>query len=307
MAKCDWRRVSKSSPCPVCGGPDNCTISSDGSAVWCGRVQERSVKQNDGGQFLHLLQSDDQPPKSGAVPRRPRRSRPKTTSGNQLVLEAMHQASLQHPDRALWLCDLAAKLGVRVEALDQLKVGVLKERGQYIWLFPEFDSHGKLIGLQRRYPDGKKLMVRGSERGLTLCGDGYADAKTIYIVEGASDCAALMSQGICVIGRPSNSGGVKYLIALLAKCPGKPEIIVVGENDRKPHEHLSAAVQLSHKPSCTGCCRCWPGRSGAESVARQLRDALQRKVQVWLPPESVKDIRELLLSQERTAGDGSAQ
>lgn len=50
-----WRRVSKREPCPICGKPDNCSVSVDGGAVWCGRVSDGSVRENVGGQYLHVL------------------------------------------------------------------------------------------------------------------------------------------------------------------------------------------------------------------------------------------------------------
>ena len=56
-----WQRVSKSEPCPVCNGPDNCSVSSDRNAVWCGRQDAGSLRQNAGGQWLHIVGQSDSP------------------------------------------------------------------------------------------------------------------------------------------------------------------------------------------------------------------------------------------------------
>src|SRR6056297_358453 len=53
MARAGWRSVSRNRPCPICQGPDNCAVSHDESAAWCGRVA--SEKQNAGGQWFHRI------------------------------------------------------------------------------------------------------------------------------------------------------------------------------------------------------------------------------------------------------------
>lgn len=53
-----WQRVSRQNPCPICGKGDNCQVTPDESAVWCGRISTGSVRQNQGGQFLHILKNN---------------------------------------------------------------------------------------------------------------------------------------------------------------------------------------------------------------------------------------------------------
>jgi hypothetical protein len=45
-------------PCPRCGRNDNCKLSADGAKLWCGRVSEGSIRENAGGQYLHILIDD---------------------------------------------------------------------------------------------------------------------------------------------------------------------------------------------------------------------------------------------------------
>ncbi|KKN26355.1 hypothetical protein LCGC14_0875400 [marine sediment metagenome] len=59
---------------------------------------------------------------------------------------------------------LAEELGVTVESLETLGVGYYP--GEYAWVFAERDAKGDITGLLKRYHNGKKFMVKGSERGL---------------------------------------------------------------------------------------------------------------------------------------------
>ena len=91
----------------------------------------------------------------------------------------------------------------------------------------------------------------------------------ILIAEGASDVLAGRAMGLNVIGRPSNTGGVEQG----AQACRNRQVIVLGENDRKPDGR-------------------WPGREGAELVARNLEAAWDRPVPVAFPPEGIKDLRD---------------
>lgn len=59
---------------------------------------------------------------------------------------------------------LAEQLGVTVESINKLEIGFLP--GEQAWIFPERNTHGNVVGLTRRYHNGKKFMVHGSKRGL---------------------------------------------------------------------------------------------------------------------------------------------
>jgi hypothetical protein len=69
------------------------------------------------------------------------------------------------------------------------------------------------------------------------------------------------------------------------------ELIVIGENDRKPHDLLKAKVQERHDPACDGCSNCWPGKFGAENTAKKLVGFLCRPVGWSFPPGDAKDAR----------------
>ena len=58
----------------------------------------------------------------------------------------------------------AEELGVTVESLETLGVGYYS--GEYAWVFAERNAKGDIIGLLKRYHNGKKFMEHGSKRGL---------------------------------------------------------------------------------------------------------------------------------------------
>lgn len=101
------------------------------------------------------------------------------------------------------------------------------------------------------------------------------------IVEGASDVAALTTHGFAAMGRPSNIGGVKIIASYLDRRARDRNVLVVGENDRKPGRCPK---------NCEGCSNCWPGRYGAERVATELG------VPWACVPKPFKDVRQWSLA-----------
>ncbi|NQV24929.1 MAG: hypothetical protein HQ518_11230 [Rhodopirellula sp.] len=297
MASNNWSRVSRTNPCPICDGPDNCTVSTDGCAVWCGRVPEGSLKQNGGGQWLHVrtdgYRTHDYEHPSHQKRRKPARQARKSAHKTDWQWLIEHGNSL--PEIRDRRSELAQQLGVSVKPLARLQVGWSPRK--QCWLFPERDGCGNIIGISKRFRNGRKRQVTGGNRGLCYAPDWEADSGPVLLVEGATDTAALLSIGLCAIGRPSNSGGVALLCELLCRLPFDREVIVVGENDRKPHHDLNPSIQSRHSPECEGCLKCWPGYA-AFSVAKKLAEALLRPVGVAFPPDDAKDVRDLLHTLE---------
>ena len=170
------------------------------------------------------------------------------------------------------LRQLSTELGVTCDSLVSLHVGW--SDAEEAWTFPEFNGQETIIGIIRRYPDGTKRAMPRSQRGLYLPSNWRTMDGTIYVPEGASDVAALLSHGIRAIGRPSCTGGRKHLTDLLAETDC--DILVLGENDQKDCGH-------------------WPGRDGARALATHLAHDLGGRVRWTLPPDGAKDIRDYLL------------
>lgn len=171
------------------------------------------------------------------------------------------------------LAFLANQLGVSLVSLRSLQVGwSLQHRA---WTIPERRPDGQIIGINLRSPDGAKWMVAGSHRGLILPWSWSQFTGRVFLPEGASDVAALLSHGLPAIGRPSAHGAYGLLAQVLATTPLTP--VVVAENDLKPDGS-------------------WPGREGAMNCANHLAAALRRPVELVFPPSSHKDIRALIQS-----------
>ncbi len=64
---------------------------------------------------------------------------------------------------------IAAELGLSARSLRQLSVGWLS--GRRAWSFPMRNAAGEIRGIRLRYPNGKKLAVRGGKEGLFLPAD----------------------------------------------------------------------------------------------------------------------------------------
>jgi hypothetical protein len=181
---------------------------------------------------------------------------------------------------------LAETLGVAVESLVALGVGWREDRekpdgewvgtGRWAWTFPERDGQERVVGIMRRYEDPNlpKKAISGGRRGLIVANCWRDLAGPIIVTEGASDTAAVLSEGRCAIGRPQAASlhVVNYLVELLED--EERDIIVAADED----------------PSGTG-------RAGAEDLARSLTSALGRVIRVLPPlPAGFKDLRQLLTS-----------
>lgn len=167
------------------------------------------------------------------------------------------------------LRELAAELGVTSHSLQLLSAGWHSEKRAFT--IPERDGQRRACGISLRWLGGRKGFIRGGRRGLIIPSDLDDRSGRVYVVEGASDLAALLDHGLAAVGRFSAFGGVAQLADLLR---GR-ELLVVGERDAKPDGT-------------------WPGRDGAIAVASKLQHLWGRTVKYALPPEGAKDIRDWL-------------
>jgi hypothetical protein len=191
----------------------------------------------------------------------------KSIDWNGLAVEFERQLSLP------LLRKLANQLGVIEDSLTALQVG--RTEIEQAWTFPERDACGNVIGILRRFEDGRKQLMAGGKRGIYLpCNLSLTHGK-VYVPEGASDVAALLSCGLQAVGRPSCRGGFDLLHQLFAGA--NVEVLIVGENDEKPDGR-------------------WPGRDGAKQMASKL--AAEGINAVWtLPPKGIKDVRDYVVKE----------
>lgn len=276
--KTKWLRVSRSTPCPVCESDSWCGVSTDGQVARCMRVESQQVSEGSDGSKAWLHRLDE--PIAVQPPRKKEAQRKTKPEIKRLAADAFAYGAAGREE-------LAREWNIAPSALTALNVGYIENGNRSCWTFPCRDFNGQITGVSRRYRDGQKFYVRGSVPGLYYADDWNQHGK-VYIVEGPSDVAALIHCGLGAIGRPSNTGGMKFLVPIL-KQAGIKQVTIFAENDHKLHDDLKAKVKEQHDPSCNGCQLCWPGKFGAAEAAKQLG---RYKIRAVVRFPKAKDVRE---------------
>ena len=225
IGKYEYLRVNKERPCPICERDSWCAIAVNKEFVLCARIAKGSVKGYSFG-FLHRLDTA----KPIAMPR-PEPKRDPVDFAN----------IIREWDRTAYaLSVLADKLGVTVHSLDRLGVGAVHRHTGSAWGFPMRDAQHKIIGIKFRNLDGRKWCAKGSKLGLYIP-QGFRYGERIYIAEGESDTAALLSAGFNALGRPSVNSGTQYLTQFLCNRP----VTIFADRD-KSGIGLTEARKLKH-------------------------------------------------------------
>lgn len=276
--KTQWVRVTRSRLCPICEGQGWCRVSADGSAVQCMRIEsDHPWPGSAGGGWIHRLGSDALAP----LPP-PKRAPPKAIPPIDWGAAAMDCFSAaKAAEVRKRLADL---LWCSVASLEALGVSASYDdyRNLPYSTWPCRSDTGAVVGISRRYEDGTKRYVRGSQPGLFFAPGRWPGKGPIYVPEGASDVAVLLDLDLAAVGRASNVG-TTYLVEFLSRV-GKRPVVVLAERDWR-------LVEGPHDPLCLGCPRCWPGGAGAQTCARALSKALKRPVQVSTVGD-YKDVRD---------------
>lgn len=249
-----WPNVTRDHPCPICKKTDWCAIGE--TMVCCKRVPSERPAPKEG--WYHPL--DGHHPAPVVLPR-PEPPRPNFT---KIILQWQSNNDVM---------PLAEDLGVSMESLNAL--GACYADSFNAWAFPMFDGYGNIIGIRLRSSDGQKWAVKGSKQGIfmTTCAvPSCRKTEWVYLPEGPTSTAALLTMGLMAIGRPNNQcGGKDVATALHARAIGRA--VIVADNDSKRHDDDSE----------------WsPGLDGAMRFARDLG----LKYVIWTPP--TKDVRDFL-------------
>ena len=284
-----WIRVSRKRPCPICGKPDWCSVSQDGAAAYCMRVESDKMVEGEMPGWIHRVNDSLVTPFiPTTAPRQERLTDEQMNAKWEPIARKLHKRGKSR------LPHLAVALGVSTESLEALGVGYGELQGSWCWSFCERNAAGLTVGISRRLVDGGKRSAKGSRRGLTYADDWDARPGPILIVEGGSDVAACLTMGRAAIGRPSCVGTCGTGLAQLISRQGRNayrDVIVIGERDRREVG--------GHPKGCPGCRLCWPGKTGAKEVTTTLKRQLPGhfgKI-YWLLPAGAKDTR-LWLQQQ---------
>lgn len=269
-------RANKERPCEVCGsGTKGCSVTHDDRRYCRGEPRNsdewRFLKEDDAG-FKHYRRITENRRSIQNVGRRQDSVSNAQRDWPSLARRYVEEFTREKRE------ELAKILKLPTEAFSALPfIGF--DSQEACWTFPEVDPSNQIIGLSRRFRDGSKKSMKGGSRGLTLPSDFEAKKAEgpLFVVEGPSDVLAGIHAGLPCVGRPSNSGGRDLLMALVRGTPGQ-QIIVLGENDKKPNGD-------------------WPGKA-AQSLAGNLSRVLGAEVLWALPPDGSKDIRAWLTDTE---------
>lgn len=250
-----WKRVSRLSPCPVCKKPDWCLIARDRSAAICPRIEQGSVRMIEGSGYLHVFRITKEWAKEVYIPTK---MKPLPEHNEVLAIKARQWIVGCEPTR---IEELAGMLRVSKDSLDLLNVGWFDKNQS--WIFPMQRMGNRLIGIRLRPKTGKKFAVKGSRNGLFIP-NNLPDRGVVYVCEGESDTAALLTVGLQAVGRPSCNSGDRLLKELLKQN----EVVVCADRDGV-------------------------GRRGAESLTKYLNMHTSGAT-MMLPPDKYKDMRDWL-------------
>ena len=255
----DWAEVKKlKRECPICGKPDWCTLSLDGQYARCMRIANANPSKSGEG-YIYRLEGDEIPQVIAKA------AKPKAKLSHEQLAD-MHDR-FRNDLKGYQIDELADQLGLHRNALKAVGVGWYEEYQAYS--FPMRDGGGWVIGFSLRRSTGKKFAVPGSRNGLFIPPLNHRGQ--LFVVEGATDTAAMCQLDFDVVGRPSCTGGELHLVEMLmtrwplGRVP-RPSMVIVGERDK-------------------------PGIAGARKLMRRMRAHL-KDVTVMIPPAGYKDVRE---------------
>lgn len=178
--------------------------------------------------------------------------------------------------------DFCDELGVKVEAMASLVVFYCAQ--EKAWAFPMQDHTRHIIGIRLRDENGKKWAVKGSKQGLFIPID--KPANDLYVTEGPTDCAAMLSMGLFAIGKAAAMQGPEEIIKFVEKN-GVRRVIVIADNDRAG---LNGAKKLLDACPVPCCELVLPAKDAREFYrnggTREIIESLLKAV-VWRHPKNV--------------------
>lgn len=228
----NWTRVTRDEPCAICGRPDWCTKTDDGSC--CMRIESERAMHN-GGWFHRDLEKRNTLFK--------RREKTPTLSN---LLDATSLIEKWRLSTNGEIDQLARDLSVSARSL--LDLGTVWAAPHRAYGFPMTNQDGVVTGIRLRATDGKKWAVKNSKAGVFFPGGAMTRLSTtrVFICEGPTDTAALLSIGLFAIGRPSCLGCEQIVTDLLRNL-GTREAVLITDNDApglRGAEKLSAALRV---------------------------------------------------------------
>lgn len=156
--------------------------------------------------------------------------------------------------------NLAFRWDVSVEFLHEIGVGW---DGQ-AWTIPFYNADYRIVGIQRRFPNGFRCAVSGGTLGLVLP-TTLASSDELVVCEGASDLVTSLYLGFQGIAKPNALVGKELVYAWLKKHrPMWKKVVIIADNDEA-------------------------GKRGAEETQRHI-DSEGTRSDIYIPTQ--KDFRD---------------
>lgn len=209
-------RVNFDHPCPVCGHTDWCLVALDGTCAICPRV-ESPIIWSPG--YVHDL--NDTPP--CAVVHEDYDSDRLSSSS---VLQVYR--SYRNQSNGYFYQTVAQSLGVTPEALKRMGAA---NAGPGVIAFPMYDGELEMSGIRYRRMSGEKYSLGGGREGIFLPElQGRNWMQPVYVTEGPTDAAAVISMGMLAIGRPNALGGIPAVLSAIRRLRAQ-QITIIADRD----------------------------------------------------------------------------
>lgn len=144
------------------------------------------------------------------------------------------------------------------------------------------DFREQHIGIRYRDTSGKKWAEKGSRQGLFVPFDD--PQPDLYITEGPTDCAAMLSMGLFAIGKASAMQGPEEIVKFIQKNRIR-RVIVIADNDTAGLNGAKKLIDVCPVPCCE---LVLPAKDAREFYrnggTRELIENLLRGV-VWRHPK----------------------
>jgi 5S rRNA maturation endonuclease (ribonuclease M5) len=241
--KTEWIRVNSHNRCPICSRKDWCLYTAEGVVICMREPSEQPIKS--GGWLHHVGENKphrvDWRDKHSDKPAEP-------LADPSPVWNGWRERTGTHRIDAL-----ADDLGVSPLSITKIGAAWAPDSKKYCslngaWAFPMRDHTGKIIGIRFRNTAGEKRAMMGTHSGLFIP-EYLAIEGPLFICEGPTDTAALLSMSIPAIGRPSCQGCIEFVTQYLERKKVR-RVVLVSDADEPGHRGMGKLQEKINVPSC---------------------------------------------------------
>lgn len=149
------------------------------------------------------------------------------------------------------------------------------------WAWPMRDGNNSYTGIRLRKINGDKWAERGSHQGLFI--PQVEPHKTVYLSEGPTDTAAMLSIGCYAIGRPNCCGGIAMIQEAVKRLGIRRAVIVSDLDDPGLRGAQTLSMHLPI-PSAILVCPCKDARIAIQNgMDKAMVDAMTNQL-IWRQP-----------------------